>query len=242
MTDLIFIKMEENFNNYNTSTFSDMPNSQAEFTISQEDDNCDSTSINSLKGEVWKDLEQYDGYYAISNFGRLKRYARLDSIGRKLQEKIIVRAYSYTKENYIIGAKFTFGYNNLVLSKSASILLAEAFIGNIPKGHCVVHLDKNIKNDKLENLAIMSYTDSLKLDYSLNKRDNSDFGIKGNIGRNKIVEQYSADGKLIAEFNSLGEVRRLFGYRKSIISRVCLKNFSSKDYSAYGYKWAFQAN
>jgi hypothetical protein len=88
----------------------------------------------------------------------------------------------------------------------------------------------------------MSYTDSLKLDYSLNKRDNSDFGIKGNIGRNKIVEQYDADGKLIAKFNSLGEVRRLFGYRKSIISRVCLKNLSSKNYSAYGYKWAFQAN
>jgi 3-deoxy-D-manno-octulosonic acid (KDO) 8-phosphate synthase len=67
-----------------------------------------------LKGEIWKDLEQFDGYYAISNFGRMKRYARLDSIGRKLQEKIIVRAYSYTKDNYIIGAKFTFGYNNLV--------------------------------------------------------------------------------------------------------------------------------
>jgi hypothetical protein len=234
--------MEENFNNYNTSTFSDVLDNQTECAFSQQDESCDSTSIKSLKGEIWKDLEQFDGYYAISNFGRMKRYARLDSIGRKLQEKIIVRAYSYTKDNYIIGAKFTFGYNNLVISKSASILLAEAFIGKIPKGHCVVHLDKNIKNDKLENLAIMSYTDSLKLDYSLNKRDNSDFGIKGNIGRNKIVEQYDADGKLIAKFNSLGEVRRLFGYRKSIISRVCLKNLSSKNYSAYGYKWAFQAN
>jgi len=234
--------MEENFNNYNTSTFSDVLDNQTECAYSQQDESCDSTSIKSLKGEIWKDLEQYDGYYAISNFGRMKRYARLDSIGRKLQEKIIVRAYSNTKDNYTIGAKFTFGYNNLVISKSASILLAEAFIGKIPKGHCVVHLDKNIKNDKLENLAIMSYTDSLKLDYSLNKRDNRDFGIKGNIGRNKIVEQYDADGKFVAKFISLGEVRRLFGYRKSIISRVCMKNLSNKNYSAYGYKWAFQAN
>jgi hypothetical protein len=232
--------MVENFKNYIDTSFISINPVHTDYSAPVELDSCDSTSIKDLKGEVWKDLAQYDGLYAISNYGRMKRYARFDAIGRKLQEKIIVRAYSHTKSNHLIGAKFTFGYNNLVISKSASILLAEAFIGEIPKGHCVVHLDKNIKNDKLENLAIMSYTDSLKLDYSLNKRDNSDFGVKGNVGRNKIVEQYTSEGKLIAKFNSLGEVLRQFGYRKSIISRVCLKNYHSKEYSAYGYKWAFQ--
>lgn len=232
--------MDDNFRNIDSVGYQDLVPLVESSNVDSKNNDPESTSLHNLDGEVWKDLEQYEGFYAISNYGRLKRYVRFDAIGRKLQEKIIVRAYSVTKANHLINAKFTFGYNNKVITKAASILVAEAFIGEIPKGHCVVHLDKNTKNDKLENIAIMSYTDSLKIDYSLNKRDNSDFGIRGNIGRNKIVEQYTPEGTLIATFNSLGEVRKHFGFRKSIISKVCLKNMFSRDYSAYGFRWAFQ--
>jgi hypothetical protein len=39
--------------------------------------------------EIWKDIENYEGYYQISNLGRVKSLMRTSCIGRTLSERLL---------------------------------------------------------------------------------------------------------------------------------------------------------
>lgn len=201
----------------------------------------DVLSLEDLEGEIWKDIIGFDGSHSVSNFGRVKREQRYDTMGRLLKTKILKRTYCIGKDGFVDNAKVTFGADGKVLSKAVSLLVAQAFIGEIPQGHCVVHLDKNVKNDMLENLKITTYSESLKRDYSQYNKYDWGFGIKGNEGRNKIVEQLDLDGNVIAEFKSLGEIERELNYKKQPISDMCRGRWKDKPhYTAYGCRWRFK--
>jgi len=141
--------------------------------INDKDILCDSQSIEDFKGEIWKDIEGYDGTHCVSNFGRVKRESRYDTKGRLLKAKILKRSY-YISRGYLEGAKVTFGADNKITTRAVSILVAKSFIGEIKDGYCVIHKDKNIRNDNLYNLKIDTYSVSLKTDYK--KHVKSDWG------------------------------------------------------------------
>jgi hypothetical protein len=201
----------------------------------------DVLSLEDLEGEIWKDIIGFDGSHSVSNFGRVKREQRYDTKGRLLKAKILKRQYWIGKDGFVDGAKVTFGADGKVITKAVSILVAESFLGEIPKGYCVVHLDKNVKNDCVDNLKITTYSESLIRDYSQFNKYDWGFGEKGNEGRNKIVEQLDLDGNVIAEFESLGEIERKFNYKKQTISDMCRGRWKDKPhYTAYGYRWRFK--
>lgn len=201
----------------------------------------DVLSLDSLDGEIWNDIVGFDGTHSVSNLGRVKRELRHDTKGRLLQPKILKRQYWTGKDGYLDGAKVTLGADGRVMTKSVSIMVAESFIGSIPKGHCVVHIDKNVKNDSLENLKILPYSSSLKIDYQKKRKSDWGFGVKGNIGRNKEVEQLDLNGNVIASHKSLGEIEKKLGFKKQVISDMCRGRFKDKShYTAYGYRWRFK--
>ena len=200
----------------------------------------DVLSLDDLEGEIWKDVIGFDGSHSVSNYGRVKREVRYDTMGRLLKAKILKRQYWIGKDGFIDGAKVTFGADGKVITKAVSLLVAESFLGEIPKGFCVVHLDKNIKNDCVENLKIATYSESLTRDYSQYNKYDWGFGVKGNEGRNKIVEQLDLNGNVIAEFQSIGEIVKKFGYKKSVISAHCNNRYNKPHYTAYGYRWRFK--
>lgn len=41
-------------------------------------------------------------------------------------------------------------------------LVAEIFIGQIPEGYCVNHKDGNKKNNRLENLEIVTFSENIR--------------------------------------------------------------------------------
>ncbi len=101
--------------------------------------NIDKGDVNKDALEVWLPIKGFNDYQ-ISNLGNLK-----GKRGKYLKPQ---------KQN---------GYQAICLDKKRKLIhriVAENFIGDIPKRYCVAHLDGNRANNKLENLKICSYLEN----------------------------------------------------------------------------------
>ena len=105
--------------------------------------------------ELWKDIDGYEGFYQISNFGRVKSLSRKVSGGGN-------RSY-YTKER-VLAPRIVQNYNTVQLSKFGVItvyrinrLVAQAFIPNPDNLPEVNHKDENKLNNRVDNLEWCSH-------------------------------------------------------------------------------------
>jgi hypothetical protein len=94
--------------------------------------------------EEWRDVVGYEGWYQVSNMGRVKRIAPGKST---LPGHILTPAYNsdgYTYVNLCAGTKKKAG--------KVHRLVAMAFLGNPPKGSEVNHKNLDKADNRLENL------------------------------------------------------------------------------------------
>ena len=101
--------------------------------------------------EIWKDIKGYEGYYQVSNLGRIKSLDRMKNnqyneyfmSGRILKSSIIKdKGYCRVSLNNGKGRK----------SKRVHRLVAEAFIPNLENKPEVNHIDGNKLNNCADNL------------------------------------------------------------------------------------------
>ena len=100
--------------------------------------------------EKWKEIAGYEGFYEVSNFGKVRSIDRVDVIGRKHKAKLMATP---------IDAKST-GYRYVRLSKhgvakklNVHVLVLEAFEGPRPSPEMeACHEDGNRANPALTNL------------------------------------------------------------------------------------------
>ena len=96
--------------------------------------------------EIWKDIQGYEGFYQISNFGRVKS---LGGICGTCKRKEKIRALHHTKDGYV---KVRLLRNSNDKTYRVHRLVAEAFIPN-PNGYDTVnHIDGNKDNNCVDNL------------------------------------------------------------------------------------------
>lgn len=107
--------------------------------------------------EIWKDVQGYEGYYQVSNFGRVKSLTRTVKSNKgdnypyaTLSEKI--RKPSEGKYLQIILCKDGKTKKHLIHR-----LVAQAFIPNPNNLPCVNHKDENPRNNHVENLEWCTY-------------------------------------------------------------------------------------
>lgn len=220
-------------------------------------------SLDSFKDEEWRDIEGFEGLYAISNYGRIK----------SLQRNVIRRNNSIAPiRERILKYKKAREYDGVELHKDGNSshfrvarLVAITYIDNpfcLPQ---VNHKDCNIHNNMVSNLEWCTakynnnYADHNKKLSEAQKRlaatdefrqklsnrakriwENPSNSMMANLRRmsvmnKKRVAQYTLDGKLVQTFDSLTDAYRSTGIWAQNIGRVC-KGLSE---STHGYKWSY---
>ena len=103
--------------------------------------------------EIFKDIPNYEGYYQVSNLGRVKSMKRLSLIGRKLKEKILKTPSNSNGYSTVVLCREDFREN-----KTVHQLVAMSFLNHKPKKHkLVVNHINFIRNDnRVENLEIVT--------------------------------------------------------------------------------------
>lgn len=108
--------------------------------------------------EVWKPVKGYEGYYEVSNLGRVKSKAR-----KYYRSDVLY----HLKERVMKVSPSSSGYNTIILTvngKAKSYLLhrliALAFIENPQNKKCINHKDGDKFNNSLENLEWCTYSEN----------------------------------------------------------------------------------
>ncbi len=181
--------------------------------------------------EIWKDIEDYEGYYQISNLGNVKSLDyRRRGYSKNLTPKINNRGYAWV-ELAVNGLKQYFLIHRLV---------ATAFIVNPNKYPIVNHIDENPLNNIVDNLEWC--TSSYNALYSRERHDYESKIVR--IGNRKTsthrrrcesINQYTLDGLLIRKWEDSLQIRNNMNANQTSILECC----EGKRKTAYGFKWEF---
>lgn len=117
--------------------------------------------VRNLPSEVWKDIEDFEGMYQISNLGRVKslnyRHTKRERI---LQQRL--NRYGYCHVNlYKNGKHYTFLVHRLV---------ATAYIPNPNEKPQVNHLDECKTNNCVGNLEWMTHKENVNYGTAIERR------------------------------------------------------------------------
>ena len=167
------------------------------------------------KNEIWKDIPGYEGYYQISNFGRIKSLAR----GKRFNEKI--RVMRRQNNGYLYAV---LSANNKRKTVRPHRLVALCFLENTHKRKTVNHKDFNKSNNHVDNLEWNTIQENI-----------THACINGKHYRKPIL-QISLNGTLIREWESAYAVQTECGFFSTNISRCC--RHLKKTYK--NYKWEFK--
>ena len=117
--------------------------------------------------EIWKDIKDYEGYYQISNLGRVKSLDRYVICGNgKIQfKKGVILSICYNKRVNVYEVHLR--KDNKRKCFKIHRLVAEAFILNDdPVNKTTVnHKDGNRENNKADNLEWATYSENEKHSY-----------------------------------------------------------------------------
>lgn len=171
--------------------------------------------------EEWRDIEGFEGFYQVSNAGRVRSLDH-ETAGKRWKGRILSLGCS--------------GYQTVKLSKGKERtskrvhrLVALAFIDN-PEGHIEVnHLDGNKKNNRVENLEWCSPNGNKMHAWrtGLTQKPPSQMQFP-------IIQMIN--GSEIAIFSSIKEAGELLNISSADICKCC----KGRRKTAGGYEWKYK--
>lgn len=112
--------------------------------------------------EIWKDVPEYEGYYQVSNLGRVKRLYREDIIhnygGLKIVPERVLK--EYVDRRRYPSVRVTLCKGNKTKRFIVARLVAIVFIENPKNLPLVMHIDDNPKNNRVDNLMWGTHKDN----------------------------------------------------------------------------------
>ncbi len=116
--------------------------------------------------EIWKDIKGYEGFYQVSSYGRVKSLSRTiwnnanGGFWQTLNEKILsLFEQGSVPRKYVAVRLIKDGTNKRVMVHR---IVAEHFIGEIPDGMVVNHIDNDPKNNRVDNLEIITPSENIQ--------------------------------------------------------------------------------
>lgn len=171
---------------------------------------------NEENGEVWKPVDGYDGFYEVSNLGRI-RTLRTNKI---LSEKI-TKGYCFVK----------LYKNGKSKQKYIHRIVATAFIPNPLNLNQVNHKDENPKNNSVDNLEWCD--GKYNVNYGTAKKRSLEKRYP-KLKRCKTVQKDKL-GNVIAIYNSIAEASQKTGFFHQNIQACC----SGKQKSCNGFVFEY---
>jgi hypothetical protein len=156
--------------------------------------------------EEWKDIVGYEGIYQVSNKGRVRTFRHKDGfVGFKITDEPKIMSLISHGNGYLYVSLMN---NDVRKNHYVHRLVAEAFIGNIPKGHVINHLDYDKSNNSSDNLEIVSQKENVH--YSLAnmkkpKKRVGDYYIVDRGGRYEVTVKL----KYIGTYKTIEEARKV---------------------------------
>lgn len=101
--------------------------------------------------EIWRPVKEYEGYYEVSNLGRVRSIDRVvvDKTGRRQFKKGTLLNYRPDRQGYCI---VSLSINRKYKTKCVHTLVADAFIPNPDNLPQVNHKDEVKSNNCVDNL------------------------------------------------------------------------------------------
>ena len=158
--------------------------------------------------EEWKDIENYEGVYQVSSFGRVKRLNT---------NRILKSGKSKGGYPYVVLSK-----NGITSNKTIHRLVAEGFIPNPENKSDVNHIDEDKTNNIVSNLEWMT------------RKENINHGTRTERCLIPIIAINIKTGE-VKEFTSGTECARQLGLYHQNISKV-LKS-ERKQTGSYTFKY-----
>ena len=163
--------------------------------------------------EIWKDIPCSDGFYQVSNLGRIKslKYGK-----PRILSSVCCKGYMYISL-HIKGKRVRYSLHRLV---------AQAFVPN-PLGYGEVnHKDENPLNNCADNLEWCSH--KYNMHYGTAR-------LRQSLTIGKPVEQLTSDNIPIATYRSAAVAETLLGIKATGIKYCC----KGQRKSAGGYIWRY---
>jgi hypothetical protein len=168
--------------------------------------------------EEWKDIVGYEGLYQVSTLGRVKSNPRNGTINNTRILKLKTESNGYLR--------VCLSKNNKKQSYGVHRLVYETFVGPIPEGMQVNHINEDKTDNRVSNLNLMTPLENTNWGTGIRRRADK---IK------RKIEQYTKEGELVGIFDSLTLAEKVFDFDKRNIHK-CLKGDIP---TAYGYVWKY---
>ena len=169
--------------------------------------------------EIWREVKGFEGLYEVSNRGRIKSLPRLDSMNRKVRERIMATTYDWQ------------GYEHVKLNKDGKSytkyvhrLVAEAFIPNPMKKETVNHKDEIKAHNYVENLEWMTMKENANYGTrnirAVAHKDYFEISRKISSSAHKKAVVQLKDGEVIKRWNSITSASKGLGVSLRAIQNV----------------------
>lgn len=165
--------------------------------------------------EKWKEI--YNGYYKISNKGRLKRNkpGQGTYIGRTIKPK-------FNKNNGYL--YYIVSINGKAITKEIHRLVAEAFVGQCPKGKEVNHIDGNKKKNNYRNLEYTTRKENIRHAFRIGLcknryRPKGESNVKAKLTKAQVILI-----RLVYRIKALGrtEIAKIFDVTRGTIKDITI--------------------
>lgn len=209
-------------------------------------------SLASIKGEKWKDIPDFEGYYQASNFGRIKSLDREIPHPRLHKQfvrgQILSQSISANKNiktgKPMIDLRVSLAKENRQYYFNTRRVIYLTFIDKIDyekDGLYVVNKDGDGYNCRVKNLGLATKSekqnraiDRGRVDFSFLKTvDRSKW--KKDFSKRKPVKQYDLSGKYVATYKSITEASE-----KTKIDEKGIIQTAKGKYSQWaGFRWRY---